>query len=107
MPKRTFEIEWPDESGPLWMNRDNLLIALTRTCPNTQFTVQDVTGDDACDPAPRTDGPANPAYTERLRENLRGAMARGYCEEPNATKVLDPDLLESMLPHLVKCVQDS
>jgi len=47
--KRAFEIEWPDEHGELWMNRDNLLICLVKTCHNTLFTVRDVTGDDvAC-----------------------------------------------------------
>jgi hypothetical protein len=40
---RTFEIEWPNDCGPLWMNADNLLICLKATCPNTEFTVLDIT----------------------------------------------------------------
>jgi hypothetical protein len=43
--KRTFEIEWPDENGPMWMNVSNLLFCLTETCRNTRFTVRDLTGD--------------------------------------------------------------
>ena len=45
MPLRKFTIEWPDAHGPLWMNTSNLLTCLTSKCPNTQFTVRDVTGD--------------------------------------------------------------
>lgn len=26
--KRIFEIEWPDENGPMWMNVDNLMFCL-------------------------------------------------------------------------------
>lgn len=54
--KRIFEIEYPDDYGPLWMNTDNLLICLTATCPNTRFTVRDLTGDQ-CDPSPSSAGP--------------------------------------------------
>ncbi len=52
--RRTFTIEWPDDSGPLWMNRDNLLLCLTSYCPYTRFTVQDVTGDGVADPSPNS-----------------------------------------------------
>jgi hypothetical protein len=52
--KRVFEIEYPDDCGPLWMNRDNLLLCLTSYCCNTEFTVRDVTGDGECDPSPAT-----------------------------------------------------
>lgn len=45
MIRRTFEIEFPEENGPLWMNTDNLLICLTQNYPNTAFSVRDVTGD--------------------------------------------------------------
>lgn len=41
--KRVFEIEWPNDHGEMWMNEDNLLYCLQQTCPNTQFTVKDVT----------------------------------------------------------------
>lgn len=41
--KRVFEIEWPEENGPMWMNVSNLLICLTNTCRNTRFTVRDLT----------------------------------------------------------------
>lgn len=50
---RKFSIEWPDDLGPMWMNRDNLLIVLTNMCRFTQFTVMDITGD-GCDPQPAT-----------------------------------------------------
>lgn len=53
--KRIFEIEFPDECGPLWMNRDNLMTCLVKTCPNTEFTVRDITGDE-CDPSPASTG---------------------------------------------------
>jgi len=55
--KRIFEIEWPDDLGLLWMNRDNLLICLTEVCPRTRFTVRDVTDDDVADPRPNSQGP--------------------------------------------------
>lgn len=41
--KRAFTIEWPDESGPMWMNVDNLLLCLNAYCPNTEFRVEDIT----------------------------------------------------------------
>lgn len=97
MPKRTFEIEWPDDCGPLWMNRDNLLICLTETCPNTEFTVRDTTGDGASDARPRTDGPANPYRDNRDRQNILEAVARGWCHEKNGTKVMDPDLADAIV----------
>ena len=43
MAKRTYEIEVPDELGPMWMNQDNLMACLVAYCPNTPFVVQDVT----------------------------------------------------------------
>jgi len=43
--KRTFEIEWPDDYGPAWMNRDNLLLCITSYCQHDRFAVKDV--DDA------------------------------------------------------------
>ena len=43
--KRIFEIEFPDNHGPVWMNRDNLLHCLTNTCRDTTFVVRDITGD--------------------------------------------------------------
>jgi hypothetical protein len=43
--KRTFTIEFPEDLGPMWMNKDNLLICLQNTCPNTKFEVEDVTKD--------------------------------------------------------------
>lgn len=57
--KRTFEIEFPDDLGPLWMNTSNLLICLTNTCVNTEFTVKDVTGDGLAITDPETAGPKN------------------------------------------------
>lgn len=49
--KRTFEIEWPDDLDYLFMNSDNVLLCLTSYCANTKFTVTDITGDGACNPA--------------------------------------------------------
>jgi len=43
--RRVFEIEWPDDCGPLWMNTSNLLTCLTEYCRNTKFRVRDVTCD--------------------------------------------------------------
>jgi hypothetical protein len=53
--KRVFEIEFDEENGPLWMNRDNLLLCLCQYCQNDRFTVRDLSGD--CDPAPASLGP--------------------------------------------------
>ena len=44
--KRIFSIEFPDESGDLWMNKDNLLACLRAYCPNTEFKVEDLTEED-------------------------------------------------------------
>jgi len=41
--KRTFEIEWDDDLGPMWMNADNLMACLVAHCPNTKFGTTDVT----------------------------------------------------------------
>ena len=43
--KRTFEIEFPDDYDPFWMNKDNLLLCLNAYCPNTFFNVKDITQD--------------------------------------------------------------
>jgi len=43
MTKKTFEIEWPDDHGETWMNEDNLMICLKKTCPNTEFSVREAT----------------------------------------------------------------
>ena len=55
--KRRFEIEWPDDCGPLWMNTSNLLLCLTAVCTNTRFSVRDVTGDGEANIATETSGP--------------------------------------------------
>jgi hypothetical protein len=41
--KRTFEIEWNDDLGPMWMNADNLMACLVAYCPNTKLGTTDVT----------------------------------------------------------------
>lgn len=44
--KRTFEIEWPEDSGPMWMNQDNLLSCLitkVRCKESLIVSVRDVT----------------------------------------------------------------
>lgn len=38
----TFQITWPDELGPHWMNKDNLLLCLNAYCKNVKFGVKDV-----------------------------------------------------------------
>lgn len=53
--RRTFEIAWPADNGPLWLNRDNLLDCLVRRCPNTEFEVRDVTGDGVAGTEPARD----------------------------------------------------
>lgn len=90
--KRTFEIEFPDDLGPLWMNRDNLLLCLTAYCRNTRFVVRDVT-DDGCTTDPAI-GEAGPGVVFRyddstgallceteidgLTQTLHDDNARGY-----------------------------
>ena len=32
--KRIFEIEFPDDLGPMWMNKDNLLLTINAYCDN-------------------------------------------------------------------------
>jgi hypothetical protein len=90
--KRTFEIAWPDDLGPLWMNTSNLLVCLTQACPNTRFTVVDVTGDEAASAAPETAGPVNPARDNRAREAITAAVAQGWCTPRNAHKAMDVEL---------------
>ena len=44
--KRTFVIEWPDECGPMWMNKDNLLSCLKsdeQVGPAIAIKVTDIT----------------------------------------------------------------
>ena len=76
--KRTFEIEWEDDNGPFWMNRDNLLICLTEHCRNSVFTVRDVTGDGECDTAPETSGPRDHALTEKELHDTREISVERY-----------------------------
>jgi hypothetical protein len=83
--KRVFEIEWPDDNGPLWMNRDNLLLCLTANCRGTEFTVRDVTGDGNCDPTPRSDLRTDKKLTAKApadltMEDCREVAARCWCD---------------------------
>lgn len=94
--KRTFEIEFQDDHGPLWMNTDNLLICLLNTCRNTVFTVRDVTGDGCCD-VPRTAGPAT-----SLVDEIMGAVARGWCSPENEHKVMDVHLADAITKEVCK-----
>lgn len=44
--KRTFEIEWDDDLGPMWMNEGNLLVCLgTPHCigEDVRLSIRDVT----------------------------------------------------------------
>ena len=42
MTRRLFAIEWNDDLGPMWMNKDNLMACLNAYCPNTEFVVEDI-----------------------------------------------------------------
>lgn len=43
--KRIFSIEWPDDCGPMWMNKDNLMSCLTTSqcVENVELVVEDLT----------------------------------------------------------------
>ena len=101
--KRTFEIEFSDDLGRLWMNRDNLLLCLTSYCPNTKFTVKDVTGDGQCDPTPHTVEP-DLGRNERLLSDIRGAVARGWCSKENEKKSMDVELAEAIAKEVIGVV---
>ena len=45
---------------------------------------------------------AHDQIIELWKENLRGALARGYCTERNKHKILDPDLIEDMVTEAQK-----
>lgn len=92
--KRTFIVEFPDDHGDLWLNKDNLLTCLHNTCPNTMFTVWDITGD-GCNREPATSTPV--PHRNSIREWLGEAVARGWCHEKNKHKVMDPDLVEAIV----------
>lgn len=100
--KRTFEIEFPDDLGPLWMNKSNLLTCLTNTCPNTIFTVKDVTGLGDCDPTPESMGPLNPWREGAIRAEVYGAVARGYCSTLNSGKAVDAELSAAIAEEVLK-----
>lgn len=84
--KRIFEIEYPDDHGPMWMNRDNLLICLT-----TEFTVTDVTGDGALVPMPAT-AKASPRNMQDLLERIHAVRQKAYAQQP----LIEPSLIEEM-----------
>lgn len=109
--KRTFEAEWPDEHGPLWMNRDNLLLCLTRTCRGTEFTVQDVTNDGECDPSPNS-GKSSPVVTakppaELTMDDCREVAARCWCDPVFEQVVMDVDKAELIARLLHAAAQKS
>lgn len=54
MPIRKFSIQWPEELGPLWINRDNLLNCLAQRYPRTLFIVKDITNDTLAIDNPKT-----------------------------------------------------
>ena len=39
--KYVCEIEYPDDCGPNWMNKDNLLLCLNAYCKGVEFQVKD------------------------------------------------------------------
>jgi hypothetical protein len=84
MSERTFVIEW-DEDDPAWMNTGNLLICLTETCPNTKWTVTDVTGDRLMNDQPMSQGPVGRPFWTHVGKNVnRDCPVHGP-----AAKVLD------------------
>jgi len=40
--KKTFEIEWPDDCGPGWMNVDNLMLCINAYCSNEDGRIKAV-----------------------------------------------------------------
>ena len=59
---RTFEIDYPADCGPMWMNRDNLLLCLRDYCKGVDFEVRDVTDREG---APKE--PPRPTQEKRTR----------------------------------------
>jgi hypothetical protein len=102
--KRTFEIEFDDDCGPLWMNKTNLLTCLTNTCRNSKFTVRDLTGDQ-CDPSAESAGPLNPRFAERQKEKIISAVAGAWCTPANANKVMDPDLCQAAIDNVMAAIE--
>ena len=39
---------------------------------------------------------------EKLKSVLRGIVARGWCDEKNKHKILDPDLAEAIVKELIE-----
>ena len=63
--KRVFEIKWPDNCGPMWMNKDNLRSCLVSEAhvTNVGVTIRDLTDDELFEIA-----------LERVGERLRISM---------------------------------
>jgi hypothetical protein len=40
--KRSFEIEYPDECGPMWMNEGNLMLCINAYCENKDGRIKAV-----------------------------------------------------------------
>jgi hypothetical protein len=96
--KRTFEIEFEDDLGPLWMNRDNLIICLSTSAHvggGLKLTVQDLGKD--CDPSAAT----ITCHSKTL-EQCREIAAEAWCMPKTASKIMDMDLAEAFAEILHK-----
>jgi hypothetical protein len=89
--KRVFEIETPDDFGPMWMNKDNLLRCLTSTdhCRNYVVKVNDI--------------------TDKLQESeILGAVSRGYCDPKHLNsekQIITSDKSDADLLSVCVCTQ--
>lgn len=41
------------------------------------------------------------------KDDIRQALARGYCSKENESKVLDPDLIEAMATEVMSVMEES
>lgn len=48
------------------------------------------------------DSKNSPQAVQQTKVQISGALARGYCSEKNKNKVVDPELIESMVEEILK-----
>ena len=108
--KKSFEIEWPDATGPLWMNRDNVLLCLTAYCRGVEFTVRDIMGDGKSDPYRRSDTrtdkkqSSKPPFELTMNDCL-GVAARCWCDPVFEQVVMDTKKAELIARLLLAAAQ--
>ena len=101
MTRRTFEVEWPGDLGPLWMNTSNLLTCLAEYCRTTRFRARDVTGDGASTTEWQTSGPREAPGSggpTPFEESLRALLNRANQEAVSGT----PDFI--LAEYLNRCL---